>query len=65
MKHPATVAFLLATLLAIVGYDVFVLYCWGEAETISRVLRAWGEQWPLFPYLVTFGMGVLFGHVFL
>jgi hypothetical protein len=45
--------------------DLALLLRYGPDATYSRVIRKWGEKWILFPYLVAFAMGALFGHFFL
>jgi len=54
--------------LAIVGM-IFTadLYCFvriGQDATLSRVVRACGERWPLLWPLLAFFAGSLFGHFF-
>ncbi len=57
--------FIVAVFALIVLYDLTAFCCWGESATISAVLRCWGQRWGLFPYLIAFGMGALFAHLFL
>jgi len=52
-------------ILAVAGYDLFAYLRWGPAGTISGVMYRTGQRWPLFPPLVAFTMGCLFGHFFL
>jgi hypothetical protein len=60
-----TAFFILAVIGLIIAYDLLALGTWGAEATISRVLRHLAQRWALFPYLVAFGMGALFGHLFL
>lgn len=60
-----TAYFIVAVVLLIAAYDIWVLTKYGEDATISRVIRSAGNSWQPLPYLVAFGMGCLFGHLFL
>lgn len=60
-----TCVFILATLALVAIYDLSIMVFFGAPGTISEVCRAIGERWGLFPYLIVFAMGVLFGHIFL
>ena len=45
--------------------DLLVLNYFGVEYTLSRVMRQWGDDWPILPYLVAVAFGMLFGHIFL
>jgi hypothetical protein len=60
-----TACFLVAVIVLVIAYDLLALWTWGADATISRVLGHLGRRWPVFPYLVAFSMGALFGHLFL
>jgi hypothetical protein len=56
------VALFLALLLAVVGLlDAWLAVVWGEAATISAVVREVSKQYPAVPLAV----GLLVGHLFL
>ncbi len=57
--------FILAAILAITAYDLFVWWYFGEAATISAVTRAAGKRWPLLAPLLAFAAGAIYGHLFL
>ena len=57
--------FIVAVIALIAAYDLWVLVHYGQDATISRVLRRAGDDWLALPYLIAFGMGCLFGHLFL
>jgi hypothetical protein len=63
--HWVTGLFIIVCILAIAAYDFYAYSRWGSSGTVSEVLHSIGDSWPLFPYLVAFAMGVLFGHFFL
>lgn len=56
--------FILAVILLIAAYDLWMLVHYGPDATISRVVRKAGAEWIGLPYLIAFGMGCLFGHLF-
>ena len=57
--------FILATILVIAVYDLWVWWTYGVSSTISDVIRKLGHEWPLLLPLVAFAMGCLYGHFFL
>lgn len=60
-----TAWFIITTILVIAIYDFVWMTLYGDYATISLVLRRLAGRWPMFPYLVAFAMGALFGHLFL
>ena len=57
--------FLIALVVVVVAYDVWVEVHYGADATISRVLRQLNQRWPLFGPLLAFAAGALYGHLFL
>lgn len=56
-----TLIFIIATILSIAAYDVWVIYAAGNNDaSISAQLIEWSYNYPLFPFL----MGVVCGHIF-
>jgi hypothetical protein len=53
-----------AVVAALAAVDLYLLGRYGQEATISNLLREWGEHWGLLPYLVAFGMGCFFYHLF-
>lgn len=49
---------------AAVAVDLYLLVVFGPEGTISIFLREIGERWGMFAYLIAFGMGALFCHLF-
>lgn len=60
-----TALFIFAIALLIAGYDITMFLLFGRFSTISDLMRTCGVNWPLLPPLVAFGMGTLYGHIFL
>ena len=60
-----TSLFIIIALVVIVAYDLFAELYWGDYATISVHLRNIADRWGMFPYLIAFAVGVLFGHLFL
>jgi hypothetical protein len=52
--------FILASLVLIIGYDIFAVLKDGEQATISAVLLGWSREYPP----LTLAFGVLMGHLF-
>lgn len=49
---------------AMAAVDLYLLLAFGPRATISELLRDIGERWGMFTYIVAFGMGNLFYHLF-
>jgi hypothetical protein len=65
MNQRATVVFIIATIIAITGYDFFALFYWGSSATISDTVRNWSGRFTLLPGLVAGGMIILWYHLFI
>lgn len=59
-KKKATVIFILVAILAIAGWDVYVIASAGFESSISHVMIEWSYKYPIFTFL----MGVVMGHLF-
>ncbi len=57
--------FLLALVLVIAAYDLWMLNRHGSCGTISGSVEEWSRESPLVAYLFVFGLGLLCGHLFL
>jgi len=55
-----TVYFICLTIVAIAGYDVFVISKGGVETSISMQMIQWAHKYPAFPFLMGFTMGHLF-----
>jgi hypothetical protein len=62
MRWPSVIIgmFLLAVILLIGFWDVWVGAAYGEPWTVSYQLSAWARRWPVLPLLI----GILIGHLF-
>lgn len=56
-------ALLIAVIVVIMAIDLALLARYGPSGTISVVVRRWGEDFPLLPYLIAFGMGAFLYHI--
>ena len=55
------VAVLLVAILVTVGvYDVAAIFSGGELGTVSEVVLAWSQRWPVIPLAA----GIVIGHLF-
>jgi hypothetical protein len=59
-KKKATTIFILVTILAIAGWDVYVIVEGGVESSISHTMIEWSYKYPIFTFL----MGVIMGHLF-
>lgn len=59
----ATAILMGAAFLSIVGLDVYLALDGRDENTYSERLRALGRVWPPARLLITFGMGLLAGHL--
>lgn len=55
-----TKLFILITLGVIILFDIVAICTWGVDATISRIVLAWAQAFPLLPL----GVGILIGHLF-
>lgn len=53
-----------ALVAAVALVDLYLLGRYGPDGTISNLLRQWGDRWGMLPYIIAFGMGALFFHLF-
>jgi len=56
----ATKIILIVTALFLIGYDIYAYIEGGVGSTISRVVLAWSQAWPIVPLTI----GVICGHLF-
>lgn len=64
MSPTATVVVMVAAFLALVGLDVWLALDGRTENTYSERLRAMGKAWPATRLLLSFGMGLLAGHLY-
>ena len=55
-----TDGFLVFSVVVLIVYDLFALYCWGVEATISRSIAINSKRYPIIP----FAIGVVAGHWF-
>lgn len=55
--------FIVASIAIVGSVDLVLLAKYGPSGTISVVIRDWGNDFPLLPYLIAFGMGAFLYHV--
>jgi hypothetical protein len=60
-----TFAFVVATTIAVVAYDVWIIRTFGPDASISRVFSRLIGSWPTVGLALVFWLGVLVGHVWL
>lgn len=59
-----TTIFIIASFLIIVAVDIWLAVDDVQANTISARLRFWGRVWKPSRLLLTFGLGLLTGHLY-
>jgi hypothetical protein len=57
--------FILIVSIAIAAFDIGIYVVEGQGATISQTVRNWATRFTALPALIAFGMGCLFGHLFL
>lgn len=63
MSNTAVGVFVLAVFAIIVVFDVALLLDGKKSNTISANARRLGSKWPPFRLLVSFGCGLVLGHL--
>jgi hypothetical protein len=63
VNHTAVAITMAIVFAAIIAFDVYLALDSVKANTISARLRAWGKAWPPTRLIITFGLGVLAGHL--
>lgn len=56
-------AAVIAIIVAICTLDLTLLAKYGPNGTISVIVRQWGQDFPLLPYMIAFGMGAFLYHI--
>lgn len=60
MNGATFVAGVLMFCITFVGiYDVIALAAWGQAYTVSYVIKGWSSQFPMIPLII----GLVLGHI--
>lgn len=59
MKNAAAI-FIIVVIIAIAGFDVFLIANGGTEASISHTMYVWSHKYPLFTFLMGFTMGHLF-----
>jgi len=60
-----TTVFLVLWVASVILWDALAYGLGGNSATVTEALRRLARAWPVFPYLVAFGCGLLIHHLFI